>query len=356
MAHGDLSAKTGSDKPATNGKSFNMQASPSTPSLDGRGDVIALYRGCPGLLYFDWLWRPWAYFDHPAHWISWYAAYGFFIGAIFFMIGSFAAVVPDVFNTAVTGDCMGDPYDWWVNFTYMAGIIAWQPAVAFQMIEAQNTGYDARVIDWEASGRQGPKPRYIWFAFPWRRLDWWGAFCYTVGVMLYILAIASTIVNDCPNTTMTSMQYYGLIDIAYIIGGFLFGFAGLFYVMSDISIYVYPGIFVPLNWRDAKSMRWWGMWWYFWGGWCFAAGGMQLYWDSPINAVTSVATYNIIEAVTFGGGTTCFFIGAILFLCRMSRGRCKPSYAEVGRTDPTIHTGPHVGGFAQGKPTADNSV
>ena len=43
----------------------------------------------------------------------------------------------------------------------MVGITAWQPAVAFQMIEAQNTGYDARVIDWEASGRQGPKPRWV---------------------------------------------------------------------------------------------------------------------------------------------------------------------------------------------------
>ena len=41
----------------------------------------------------------------------------------------------------------------------MIGIIFWQVAVAFQMVEAQNTGYDGRVIDWEASGRQGPKPR-----------------------------------------------------------------------------------------------------------------------------------------------------------------------------------------------------
>ena len=94
------------------------------------------------------------------------------------------------------------------------------------------------------------------------------------------------------------------------------------------------------------------------GGWCFAAGGMQvccpgldvdvltqhlrpcglkgllarmpavslrgmryvnclqLIWDSPVNAVEPLWTYNIIEAVTFGGGTTCFFIGAILFLAR----------------------------------------
>ena len=35
-----------------------------------------------------------------------------------------------------------------------------------------------------------------------------------------------------------------------------------------------------------------------------------------------------------------------------SRGRCKPSYGSVGRTDPTTHTGPPMGGFAQGKPVA----
>jgi hypothetical protein len=46
---------------------------------------------------------------------------------------------------------------------------------------------------------------------------------------------------------------------------------------------------------------------------------VQLIWDSPVNAVEPLWTYNIIEAVTFGGGTTCFFIGAILFLARQVR-------------------------------------
>ena len=152
-----------------------------------------------------------------------------------------------------------------------------------------------------------PLRRYVWFAFPYRRLDWWGALFYTVGVTAYIIAIASTIVNDCPNTLMTPMQYvrlrplvgqcliacaperehctpplvtvhdickgcmlerpgamespeeravllqYGLIDIAYIIGGWLFGFAGLFYVMSDISMKVYPGTGLHLPRRGCMA-------------------------------------------------------------------------------------------------------
>ena len=45
MAQPALSAKTGSDKVNMNGKqSFNLSASPTTPSLDGKGDVIPLYR------------------------------------------------------------------------------------------------------------------------------------------------------------------------------------------------------------------------------------------------------------------------------------------------------------------------
>ena len=49
----------------------------------------------------------------------------------------------------------------WVNFTYMAGILIWQPAVYLQMVEALNTNIDARIMDWEESGRQGPKPRCL---------------------------------------------------------------------------------------------------------------------------------------------------------------------------------------------------
>lgn len=37
-----------------------------------------------------------------------------------------------------------------------------------------------------------------------------------------------------------------LVDIAYIIGGWLFGFAGLFYCMAEISMKVYPGQSLPL--------------------------------------------------------------------------------------------------------------
>ena len=53
-------------------------------------------RNCSPLLYFDWLFRFWIYFDSPAHLISWYAAAGFFFGGALFIIGSFSSVAPAV--------------------------------------------------------------------------------------------------------------------------------------------------------------------------------------------------------------------------------------------------------------------
>lgn len=45
----------------------------------------------------------------------------------------------------------------------------------------------------------------------------------------------------------------------------------------------------------------------------------QLYWDSPINLVESLDTYNIVTGVGFGGGSICFTVGAALLLMRQVR-------------------------------------
>lgn len=41
--------------------------------------------------------------------------------------------------------------------------------------------------------------------------------------------------------------------------------------------------------------------------------------DSPINLVETVAQYNIITGVGFGGGSICFHLGAALLLARQVR-------------------------------------
>ncbi len=54
----------------------------------------------------------------------------------------------------------GDVNDWLVTFCYFFGDTLWMVAVVFQMIEALNPGYDARVFEWQQAGCKGPKPKY----------------------------------------------------------------------------------------------------------------------------------------------------------------------------------------------------
>ena len=54
----------------------------------------------------------------------------------------------------------GDVNDWLVTFCYFFGDTLWLVAVIFQMVEALNPGYDARVFEWQQEGCKGSKPRY----------------------------------------------------------------------------------------------------------------------------------------------------------------------------------------------------
>ncbi len=56
--------------------------------------------------------------------------------------------------------------------------------------------------------------RYQWLGIAPRNLDWWGAFSYTVGVGLYWIAALSTMINDCPNTTLDPIVYVSCLQHA----------------------------------------------------------------------------------------------------------------------------------------------
>jgi hypothetical protein len=42
------------------------------------------------------------------------------------------------------------------------------------------------------------------------------------------------------------------------------------------KMWLCAGILCPFSRKDAKSLKWWAMWMYFWGGIGFAMGGMQV--------------------------------------------------------------------------------
>ena len=60
---------------------------------------------------------------------------------------------------------------------------------------------------WWQHAEHGVLRRYQWFGVALRNLDWWGALSYTVGVALYWIAALSTMINDCPNTTLDPIVY-----------------------------------------------------------------------------------------------------------------------------------------------------
>lgn len=71
-----------------------------------------------------------------------------------------------------------------------------------------------------------------------------------------------------------------------------------------------------------SSLKWWGLWSYFWGGVLFALGGIVLYWFSPANMAISLVSNQALFKVQFAPFETisCLAIEDILLSGRLGRG------------------------------------
>jgi hypothetical protein len=49
--------------------------------------------------------------------------------------------------------------------------------------------------------------RYRWVGFEARRLEFWGALCYLVGVALFFVGLVALIINDCPGHLLPTLTY-----------------------------------------------------------------------------------------------------------------------------------------------------
>lgn len=320
--------------------SASAASSGSKIIYDGAGDVIPLYEGKEFLLYFDFLFRFWIYFDTVPHGVAYLSAFGFFLGGILFMIGTFSVLSPSVLATFNPLSCGTDAYSWWTLFTYLLGDVVWQIACTLQIIESLNRDYESKIEAWEANRMEGPKPKYRWFGIRILCCEWWGAFLYDFGVALYTAADIFTYISVCPDTQLSHNLYTICIDYFYLVAGIFFLIAGVLYIVVLGSPWIFPNIFFPFNRTNATSMMWWSLHTYFWGGVGFCLSGIFLYWYSPNNTVISLRTYQIENSIGFGGGSFLFFIGAGLLLARQSRGRCRPSYAAINtNSDLTVHAG-----------------
>ncbi|KAK9863525.1 hypothetical protein WJX84_001657 [Apatococcus fuscideae] len=289
---------------------------------DGKGEVVPLYRRCNWLLYFDWLIRVWKYFDTIPHAVAWLSCAGFVFGELLYIVGSFAAdAKQEVVNRP--GNCMGDSYDWLYTYTYFLGDVLWLPSVVCMLLEAMNQDFEEKYEEWFLKGAKGSSPRYRWVGFWWWSLEWWGAMCYFWAVIGYNLSSVAAIIDDC--TYINAVLYTWITAYTRISSGILFLFAGAFYSMATIHIWLLPSIFLPYKRKDWTSMMWWAMWTHWWGGVCFCMTGIFLYWYNPINNVLNEDAFLVQQSIGFGFGSLLFHIGGVLMLARQARARCRPS-------------------------------
>ncbi|KAK9830724.1 hypothetical protein WJX74_004188 [Apatococcus lobatus] len=288
------------------------------------------------LYLMDWLFRPWQYFTTKAYAVSYLAAYGFQIGSWFFMIGGAALLDPRIVNTQ---DDFTDSYDWLVLFTYEAGTVVWCAATTLQITEALNQGHDQRVAIWERNNCKGPKPKFRWMGVQLNFGDWWGAVLYTVGCVMYIIANAFGIALDFTSVHISETGQAWGVYWMFMGGGILFLIAGFSYTAALIDHNVLKGILVPFSRRHATSNLWWANWLYFWGGVAYFQGGIFMYWQVPAHPTLTVTQFRWETGFGYFLGSVLFFLGSLLYLMKMSAGRCLPGKLAVGRFDDTEHGG-----------------
>lgn len=83
---------------------------------------------------------------------------------------------------------------------------------------------------------------------------------------------------------------------------------------------------MPLSWRDAKSLKWWGLYVYFWGGVGFCLGGIQVCpcsTDLSTNAIDAIYCHSLpSRGRRTAGSCTCMCIH-IAAHAHCKEGRCR---------------------------------
>ncbi len=147
---------------------------------------------------FDWIIRPWHYFNTIPRAVAYLIAGSGFYGGALFVIGSFAGCSPavrvglafgvssvllhsfptcsyaclllkcsaatQVANSFVGGDGLRTQYDWLVLFIFMLGTYFFTVGCSLLFVDANNATYPAQMAAWNANRRQGKRPRSVWHA------------------------------------------------------------------------------------------------------------------------------------------------------------------------------------------------
>ncbi len=162
--------------------------------VDQKGSGINKRERTGFLRAFDWVIRPWHYFNTIPRAVAYLIAGSGFYGGALFVIGSFAGCSPavrvglavgvrstrslpgvtclllkcsaaaQVANSFVGGDGLRSQYDWLVLFIFMLGTYFFTVGCSLLFVDANNATYPAQMAAWNANRRQGKRPRSVWHA------------------------------------------------------------------------------------------------------------------------------------------------------------------------------------------------
>ncbi|KAK9829986.1 hypothetical protein WJX72_009048 [[Myrmecia] bisecta] len=299
----------------------------------------------PRYLYLDSIVRPWRYFGNLPDAVTWIIGQGFFIGAMFFITGSFSGISTKLVAGYAPYDNYRSAYDWLALFTFAVGTVLFAISCTFQIFEAINREeYNVKYEQWVVSGKQTKLPRYQWWGIQFHNLEWWAAVSYTIGCYIYICAAQTAFANASSKVHVDPEVYKYLSLYAYLVGGVFFLLSGTLYVLVLGDNYnLFRGILLPFSKKDWCSLNWWTNWINFWAGAGFFVGGLSL--QPQIYASLSWQQYQIWSGIGYGGGSIGFLCSGFLYLCQLSERRCRrptsptDAHAGPGREDSAAQGG-----------------
>ncbi|KAL3132451.1 hypothetical protein ABBQ32_009005 [Trebouxia sp. C0010 RCD-2024] len=273
--------------------------------------------GC--LLAFDWILRPWHYFNTIPRAVAYLVAGSGFYGGILFVIGSFAGCSPAVANSYTGADGLKTQYDWLVLFIFMVGTYVFTVGCSLLYVDANNAAYPHAVAAWKATGRLGKRPKYHIIGFHPRSYAWWGGLSYMIGAVQYNVASTTGLAYNFPRVaaSWSTDTYKWASIIMYTWGGGFFLIAGVCYVLLDMGLPgLWLGTILPFRRQDCTRLTWWTNWFNFWGGVLFCVGGCFLNYYP--NVIPFHPTYQIENGINYGGGSFCFLMSGLLMYIQMS--------------------------------------
>ncbi|KAA6428279.1 MAG: hypothetical protein FRX49_01875 [Trebouxia sp. A1-2] len=298
---------------------LGAQSKPPKTSVDQKGSSSNKRERTGFLRAFDWIIRPWHYFNTIPRAVAYLIAGSGFYGGALFVIGSFAGCSPAVANSFVGGDGLRSQYDWLVLFIFMLGTYFFTVGCTLLFVDACNTNYPAQMAAWNANRRQGKRPRYHIIGFHPKSYAWWGGLSYTIGALQYNIAATTGLADNFPRVynSWSANTYKWASTVMYTWGGPFFMIAGTCYVLLDMGLPgLWLGTILPFRKQDRFRLTWWTNWWNFWGGVLFCVGGVFLNYYP--NIIPFHPTYQIENGINYGGGSFCFFMSGLLMYIQMS--------------------------------------